>query len=134
MNSIRHLNRIGVLTCALIAAAGCQSKDVSGQSAAIVNPSAEMITELERTISTSLYGQPVTLADDAFADGRVLSLEVLARNSPNARLATSRTMSRPEQFRLIANGNGCLLEKLSSGERFLLRVTRCEPAVVSAEK
>jgi hypothetical protein len=115
-------------------AAGCQSQDAGSQTAVIVNPSAQAITELEKTISMSLYGVPVTLGADVFADGQVLTVETRNRNNPNARLATGRIMSRPEQFRLIARGDDCLLEKLSTGERFLLSVTRCQPIAPTSDK
>ncbi len=109
--------------------AACQSHNQNSQSAALVNPSSETITELQRTMSTSLYGAPVTLSESAFTDGNVLTVETRARNSPDARLAGGRTMVRPEQFRLIAQGDDCLLEKLSTGERFQLRVARCQPVI-----
>lgn len=112
-------------TLSLCLVAGCQSQASEERSAIVTNPSPEVVTELERTISTSLYGVPVSLTESAFTDSSVLTLQPAQQSRPDVRLASGRTMDRPEQFRLIAIGDACLLEKMTTGERFQLQVTRC---------
>ena len=116
----------GLLVLTLSLLAGCQSQAAEDRSAIISNPSPEVVNELERTISTSLYGVPVSLTESAFTSSSVLTLQPAQQNRPDVQLATGRTMTRPEQFRLIASGGGCVLEKLSTGERFPLQATRCQ--------
>ena len=106
--------------------AGCQSTANSELPAVIAKPSAEAIAELERTITAALGGTPVSLAAGVFAQSSLLTLEHQSRQSPEGRLATGRTMEKPEQFRLVRVGTRCELLRVKTGERFALRETKCQ--------
>jgi len=110
----------------LIMLAACQTAAPPQGSAIIVDRSPQMLEELEKTMTTALFGVPIKLSTGAFATPSVLTLEPQMQNTPAGRLASGRTVTRPEQFRLIATADGCVLEHMNSGERFALRVTRCQ--------
>jgi hypothetical protein len=93
--------------------------------ALLLNPDAETITELELTITTSLYGVPVDLNENAFTSSSLLTLEPRLRKTPQGKLATGRTMERPEQFRLLSTADGCILERMATGNRFILKLAQC---------
>ena len=84
-----------------------------------------MREELEKTMTTALYGVPVKLSAGAFTSGSVLTLEPQQRSTPAGRLASGRTVTRPEQFRLVATASGCVLEHMNTGERYRLQITQC---------
>lgn len=109
----------------LIMLAACQTAAPPERSAIIVDRNPQMLEELEKTMTTALFGVPIKLSAGAFATTSTLTLEPQMQHSPAGRLATGRTVTRPEQFRLIATADGCVLEHMNSGERFVLRITHC---------
>jgi hypothetical protein len=109
----------------LIMLAACQTATPPQDSAVIVDSSPQMLEELEKTMTTALFGVPIKLSAGAFTTPTILTLEPQMQHTPAGRLATGRTVTRPEQFRLIATADGCVLEHVNSGERFTLRVTHC---------
>lgn len=112
-------------TISLIMLAACQTAAPPQGSAVIVDPNPQMLEELEKTMTTALFGVPIKLSAGAFATPSVLTLEPQMQHTPAGRLASGRTVTRPEQFRLIATTDGCVLEHVNSGERFALQITRC---------
>lgn len=109
----------------LILLAACQTAAPPQGSALIVDRSPQMLDELEKTMTTALYGVPIKLSAGAFTTTSLLTLEPQTQHSPAGRLASGRTVTRPEQFRLVASADGCVLEHVNTGERFTLRITRC---------
>jgi len=119
-----------LLIAVFLMLSGCQndSMDAKGAEAhaLLINPDADTITELEKTITTALYGVPVDLDENAFASSSLLTLEPRLRNTPQGKLATGRTMERPEQFRLLSTSDGCILERTSTGDRYILKLAQCD--------
>jgi hypothetical protein len=105
---------------------GCQSTANAELPAVIAEPSPAAIAELERTITAALGGAPVSLASGVFTQSTLLTLEHQSRQSTEGRLATGRTMEKPEQFRLLRVGTRCELLRVKTGERFALRETKCQ--------
>lgn len=83
-------------------------------------------------MTAALDGTPVSLHPGVFTQSNLLTLDHQSRQTPEGRLATGRTTERPEQFRLIRVGTGsaarCELVRAKTGERFVLRETKCQPA------
>ena len=96
--------------------------------AVIAEPSPAATAELEQTITAALGGTPVSLNSGVFTQSSLLTLERQIRRTPEGRLATGRTMEKPEQFRLIRVGTRCELLRVKTDERFALRETKCEAA------
>ena len=115
-----------VVAVSLLGLFGCQSTVNAEIPAVIAEPSPEAIVELERTITAALGGTPVSLNSSVFTQSSLLTLEHQSRQSPEGRLATGRTMEKPEQFRLVRVGTRCELLRVKTGERFVLRETKCQ--------
>jgi hypothetical protein len=116
------------LLLGLLGLLGCQSTVDAEVPAVLTEPSPAAIAELERTITAALGGTPVRLNQGVFTQSNLLTLEHQARQSPEGRLATGRTMEKPEQFRLIRVGTRCELLRVKTSERFVLREAKCQPA------
>lgn len=118
-----------LLIAVFLILSGCQNESTDATQAQahalLINPDADTITELEKTITTALYGVPVDLDENAFTSSSLLTLEPKMRNTPQGKLATGRTMERPEQFRLLSTADGCILERTSTGDRYILKQAQC---------
>jgi hypothetical protein len=98
--------------------------------ALITEPSPAAIAELEQTITNALGGTPVSLNPGVFSQSNLLTLDHQARQSSEGRLATGRTMEKPEQFRLIRVGTRCELLRVKTGDRLALHETQCQAEVL----
>ena len=101
--------------------------------AVIAEPSPAAIAELEQTITTALGGTPVSLNSTVFSQSNLLTLDHQYRQSPEGRMATGRTMEKPEQFRLIRVGTRCELLRVKTGDRLTLRETQCQAEVLKED-
>jgi hypothetical protein len=54
-----------------------------------------------------------------------LIIERAMRRDPNGLLANGRETQRPVQFDLILSGSRCMLVRSSTGDRWVLRDTKC---------
>jgi hypothetical protein len=86
--------------------------------AVIDKPTAESRAELTRAVRSALNGAPVRLADDALMKDSRLIIE-----KPH----TGRDMGKPEHFRLVKSGTGCVLVHERTGQRTTLASTSCLP-------
>jgi hypothetical protein len=101
--------------------------------AVIVEPTPSAMAELEQIITTALRGTPVSLNSSVFSQSSLLTLDHQSRQSPEGRMATGRTMEKPEQFRLIRVGTRCELLRVKTGDRLALRETKCQAEVPSKD-
>ena len=62
----------------------------------------------------------VTLSADAFTASHILVLEPMITQTPQGRIATGRTTTKPQTFHLLSDGSACLLEHVNSGQRYKL--------------
>ena len=111
----------------------CQSTIDAETPAVIVEPSPAAMAELEQTITTALGGTPVSLNSGVFSQSNLLTLDHQYRQSSEGRMATGRTMEKPEQFRLIRVGIRCELLRVKTGDRLALRETKCQAEVLEKD-
>jgi hypothetical protein len=118
-----------VLTMAgMLSLAACAS--MSGRRdvpAVLTNPTAESRAELVRTVSGTLHGAPITLADDALTRDSTLIIERTPRRSADGVPLSGRETGRPEHFRLVKNGSRCVLVHEGTGKRRTLKAATCSP-------
>lgn len=123
------MNRARSLSAALIAllVAGCISTPVpADQPARIVEPDDASRAELERAVSEALRVDEVMLADDALTGTSVLVVErSKLRSVEGSPPLSGRDLGTPERFRLLTDGERCVLVHDGSGRRFELAATRC---------
>jgi hypothetical protein len=67
----------------------------------------------------------VTLADDALTDSSLLIVERVMPKSMEGSPAQGRTMEMPIQFRLVINGDDCILIDQRDESRHVLQDTSC---------
>ncbi|HYZ88056.1 MAG TPA: hypothetical protein VE620_02055 [Myxococcales bacterium] len=105
--------------------AGTAVHAASDVPAVVTNPTPESRAELARAVSAALGGAKVTLAEDALTRESTLVVERTRRRDPNGLLANGRDLGKPDRFRLVKNGPGCVLVHENSGRRFALVQTPC---------
>ena len=82
--------------------------------------------ELRGTLARMLNAPSVTVADDAFLHDSLLIIEKVRPRDAQGVQLSGRDFDRPEQFRLIKTGSACVLVRLRTGAREVLRHSRCE--------
>ncbi len=104
---------------------GCQTLATDDDVAArITNPATDSRAALQEAVNDAL-DTDVMLADDALTDSSVLTIE---RNPPRSMEnlpAQGRNMDGPMQFRLVKNGDDCVLIYTNDDSRRKLANTRC---------
>lgn len=103
----------------------CQTVATSyDRPARIANPTAESRAVLQHTVNDALNTK-VTLADDALTDTSVLTIERDVPRSLEGSPAQGRNMEMPLQFRLVINGDDCVLIDQRDQSRHALKDTSC---------
>ena len=116
----------GLLAAGSFLLSACASSQAQeGVPAVITNPTAESRAELQHAVSSALQGAPVTLADDALTNTSSLIIDRTAARDAVGRRLNGRELGRPEQFRLLKQGNQCVLVHENSGKRQVLESVRC---------
>ena len=93
--------------------------------ALLVQPDDAARQELRTSVARMMGVTSVAVAGDALLD---TSLMVIEKNRPRGAggiQLSGRDYDKPEQFRLFKSDKGCVLVKLSSGTRELLRESKC---------
>jgi len=99
---------------------GCQANSMEYQPALAPQLSTDQVYEIQQIISAAT-GSPIPrISSTVFADRHILVLEHAVANTPKGRLATGRTMTKPETFHLLGNGKQCALLRISTGQRYPL--------------
>ncbi len=112
-----------LLVCAVLFMPSCQRHDPQPDRAAIIT-AAEGTQQALADAANKLMGRAIALRDDALTQTSVVTLEH-SRATPNARIATSRMLERPEQLQLVFDGLRCSLVRLKTGERAVLKRVNC---------
>ena len=113
------------LSVATFGTAGCQTVAMGDDKPArISNPNDDSRAALQQTVNEVLNTN-VTLADDALTDSSLLIVERVMPKSMEGSPAQGRTMEMPIQFRLVINGNDCILIDQRDESRHVLRDTSC---------
>jgi hypothetical protein len=110
----------------VLALASCHARTPPDVPAVATNPGPESRAELRRVVSDAL-GVPVTLAEDALVNDSTLIVERTIRRDAQGRPLDGREKGRPEHFRLVKSGEGCVLVHESTGRRFPLSAVSCSP-------
>lgn len=96
--------------------------------ALIVNPTPTSRFELTRVVTTAVNDTAIALADDALTGTSSLILERSPPRSIEAQAATGRLLDQPVRFRLVLNGENCVLINEADGRRWRLFQTQCVAA------
>jgi hypothetical protein len=112
----------------LIMISGCRT--LSGADdvpARITQPDAGSRAALQATLSELYGGIKIRLADDALTRSSLLVLTTGANSALVEPAATGRIVSEPYRFRLVRQGDDCILIDLRDDSRHLLAHTTCTP-------
>lgn len=104
----------------------CKNSDTRQEiPARIIAPTAESRAELLDVVSNALHNANLTLADDALTKSSLLVIERKRHRDLNNNPVIGRELSQPEQFRLLLDGNQCVLIHLNNGNHRVLMNTHC---------
>ncbi|MGX9463069.1 hypothetical protein ACWXWU_17810 [Shewanella sp. A14] len=93
--------------------------------ALITSPNRASVDELQTAIASLLNTDHVMIAQSAFTDTSVLSIEPAMHKDNHGRLLMGRSTEMPESVQLFIKGDTCLLEHAKSGQRRILKVVTC---------
>ena len=117
-----------LLALGALLSGGCQTMTGNDEVPAVIaDPTAESRAELLGVVQDAMSGAPVRIADDALTTTSVLIIQRMPQKDLEGRPLTGRDLGRPEHFKLVTNGTKCVLLHEESGERRVLRRTRCKP-------
>ena len=113
------------LLAAMPGMVACQTVATSNDTPALItDPSDESRAALQQTVNAALNTE-VTLADDALTDTSLLVIERVMPRTMQGSPAQGRTMEMPYQFRLVINGDDCVLIDQRDDSRHVLQDTSC---------
>ena len=92
--------------------------------ARITDPTDDSRAALQQVVNAAL-NTDVTLADDALTKSSLLIIERVMPRSMEGSPAQGRTMDMPFQFRLVINGDDCILIDQRDESRHALQDTSC---------
>lgn len=103
----------------------CQTVATSNDTPALItDPSDESRAALQQTVNAELNTE-VMLADDALTATSLLVIERVMPRTMEGSPAKGRTMEMPYQFRLVINGDDCVLIDQRDESRHVLQDTSC---------
>jgi len=112
---------------ALLTLAACRGTAATSVPARLVEPDAAIQAELQRAVAAALGDREVALADSALTTESVLVVERRRHVAPDGTRIMGRELDPPERFRLLREGDGCILVHERSGQRFPLAGAACAP-------
>ena len=108
--------------------AGCQTLTTQPDIPALItNPTEESRAALNIVLAEVFHRKEVTLADNALTETSLLTIESGARHIIGKLSRRGRILKKPIQFRLVKNGNECVLINLRDQSRQKLQNTTCAP-------
>ena len=124
MAEVRFLAGVGAVLATL---AGCQATAVADDVPAhIVAPTDASRAALQHAVNDALNTN-VLLADDALTVDSTLVIERNIPGSIDGQSAQGRIMEAPFRFRLVKNGDACILIDERDATRYELADTDCAP-------
>lgn len=119
-----------VIAVGVLAIPGCATSSSRDVPALIVKPTPQSRAELTLAVQRALHSEPILLADDALTRSSLLPIDRIPRRDSRGRLLNGLEIGRkPEVFRLVKNGNSCVLIHDDVDQlRQTLTGTRCKPA------
>ena len=122
------LIRMSWMIVGLVIVAGCQTLTSQPDIPALItNPTEKSRTALKIALSEAFHRKEVTLADNALKETSLLTIESGARYIIGKLPPRGRILAKPIQFRLVKNGNQCVLINLRDQSRHKLQNTTCAP-------
>ncbi len=122
------LTRKSWMVSGVLLVAGCQTLTAeSDVPAVITDPTDASRTALHDALSEAFNDTEVTLADNALMQTSLLTIEIGARRTIENPPLTGRVLEKPMQFRLVKNGDDCVLIDLRNQSRHKLENTTCAP-------
>jgi hypothetical protein len=128
---MRRLCRLCPPWLMLAALAACQSQTVAMPTetqALLVQPTAAAQKELQATVARMLSAPTVAVAGDALQSDSLMIIEQTRHRDAKGLQLSGRDFGKPEQFRLLKIGDACVLVRLHTGARAVLRESRCAAA------
>ena len=120
--------RSGSVSWAALLLCGCQTMNADADvPAVIVDADDASRAALQATVNDLFAGIEVPLASDALTTSSVLAFEHSPRGSLNSPPATGRVIEEPLRFRLVKNGDDCILIDPRDDSRHVLADTSCAP-------
>ena len=117
----------GLLTLLAATAIGCQTYGSQGdQPARIVDPDDASRAALQQIVN-EVFGTEVLLADDAFVNSSVLTIEHTPPSTLDNPNPQGRVMQGPFRLRLVISGPDCIIIDERDDSRHTLVGTNCEP-------
>jgi hypothetical protein len=105
---------------------GCRTlAGAADMPALITDPDAGSRAALQATLSGLFGGIKIRLADDALTRSSLLTLTAGANSALADPAASGRVVTEPYRFRLVRNGDDCILIDLRDDSRHLLADTTC---------
>ena len=92
--------------------------------AAIMESTPEGRSDIQQAITAAL-GKDVLIADDALTKSSLLVIERRIPRTLEGRVASGRILDPPETFRLVLEGDQCVLLHDRTGESYPLENARC---------
>lgn len=80
---------------------------------------------LANAVTQALNGREVLLASDALTQSSRLVLDPARPKDTNGRLLQGREMRPPESFRLLKQGDECVLQHERTGRKYVLQQAHC---------
>ena len=108
------------LTLLVLGSLGCQVESLDFYDSHVASLSVDELNEVKRIITIATGSTSPIIANTAFASSHILVLEHAVANTPKGRLATGRTITKPETFHLLGNGKQCVLLRVKTEQRYSL--------------
>lgn len=95
--------------------------------AVITSPDDDSRAALQSALAASFGGHDVVIADDALTKTSLLTVEREPRRTLDNPSPGGRILIEPYRFRLVKNGEECVLVDLRDDSRHVLENTNCAP-------
>lgn len=118
---MRPAEVVGYVAAALLVCA-CRTDD---RPARIVDPTAASRAALHDAVVAALQGADVTLADDALTLSSQLIVEPTVHRDAQGGRVMGREVRAPVRFVLLKNREQCVLESVTTRQRWVLAATQC---------
>lgn len=116
------------LIAGILLSTGCQTMNADADVAAVITaPDDASRAALQLALADSFGGLNVLIADDALTQSSLLTIELGPHRSINYPSPDGRIITDPFRFRLVKNGDECVLVDLRDDSRHVLAETDCAP-------
>jgi hypothetical protein len=121
------MRRASWLAGALLVA-GCQTMHADTDIPAVIkDPDDHSRADVKAALAASFGGRDVVIADDALTQSSLLMIERGPHRTINNPSPDGRIIAEPFRFRLVRNGEECVLIDLRDDSRHVLANTDCIP-------